>query len=164
MWPWTQSQMAMRRREFLAFIAGRAAARSASMPVVETVRGPVPVAKLGSVLIHEHILVDFIGADKVSPGRYNTGEVLRTALPKLEALRNAGCSTLVDCTPEFLGRDVALLRRISEASGLHILTNTGYYGANGGKHLPSYALEETAEQLAARWSAEVRNGIDGTKI
>jgi phosphotriesterase-related protein len=64
MWPWTQSKMVMRRREFLAFIASGAAARSASTPVVETVRGPVPVAKLGSVLIHEHILVDFIGADK----------------------------------------------------------------------------------------------------
>ena len=81
MWPWTQSETDMCRREFLAFIAGGAVGRSASTPVVETVRGPVPVAKLGSVLIHEHILVDFIGADKVNPGRYNTGEVLRTRFP-----------------------------------------------------------------------------------
>ena len=34
----------------------------------------------------------------------------------------------------------------------------------GGSTCHVHALEETAEQLAARWSAEVRNGIDGTKI
>ena len=49
-------------------------------------------------------------------------------------------------------------------SGLHILTNTGYYGAANDKHLPAHAFAETAEQLAARWMREAKRGIDGTAI
>ena len=53
---------------------------------------------------------------------------------------------------------------MSEASGLHILSNTGYYGAAKDKHLPGFAFTESAEQLAARWTREFEQGIDGTSI
>ena len=53
---------------------------------------------------------------------------------------------------------------MSEASELHILSNTGYYGAANDKHLPAHAFDETAEQLAARWIRECERGIDGTGI
>ena len=33
--------------------------------IIMTVNGPVPVAKMGISLTHEHILVDFIGADSI---------------------------------------------------------------------------------------------------
>jgi phosphotriesterase-related protein len=56
------------------------------------------------------------------------------------------------------------LRRLSDASGVRILTNTGYYGAAKDKHLPPHAFTETAEQLAARWAREARQGVDGTGI
>jgi phosphotriesterase-related protein len=79
-------------------------------------------------------------------------------------VRNLGCETLVECTPAYLGRDPGLLRRLSEASGLRILTNTGYYGAAADKHLPRHAFDEPAEQLAARWTDEWKNGIDRTGI
>ena len=156
----------MRRREFLAFAAGTIATRAAAAPgpAVQTVRGPVPVSQLGPVLTHEHVLVDFGGADVADPGRYNTGEVIRAATPRFLALKETGCRTFVDCTPAYLGRDPALLRRLSEATGINILTNTGYYGAANGKYLPPHAQEETAEPLAARWTAEWQNGIDGTGI
>ena len=57
-----------------------------------------------------------------------------------------------------------LLKRLSEASGVHILSNTGYYGAAKDKHLPAHAFDESAEQLAARWMRECERGIDGTGI
>ena len=57
-----------------------------------------------------------------------------------------------------------LLRRLSRASKLHILTNTGYYGAANDKFLPPHAFTESADQLAARWIREAREGIDGTGI
>ncbi|MGH8020026.1 MAG: phosphotriesterase, partial [Opitutaceae bacterium] len=40
-----------------------------------------------------------------------------------------GVETLVECTPAYVARDPKLLARLSEASGLHVLTNTGLYGA-----------------------------------
>jgi phosphotriesterase-related protein len=90
--------------------------------------------------------------------------VFTRALPFLRQAKAHGCATLVECTPAYLGRDPRLLRRLSEASGLHILSNTGYYGANKDKHLPPHAFTETPQQLAARWIRECEQGIDGTGI
>lgn len=154
------------RRAFLAAAAGFAAPRAFAAPAtfVHTVLGPVPLSELGMTLTHEHILVDFGGADVANPGRYNTADVIEAALPKLNELKAAGCRTFVDCTPNYLGRDPAMLRRIAEACGLNIITNTGYYGASGGKYLPAHTHTETPEQLAARWIREAEEGIDGTGI
>jgi len=128
---------------------------------VQTATGPVPPDDLGVVLSHEHVMVDFIGADRVSRDRYDPDEVFGAALPHLRQVRDLGCRTLVECTPMFLGRDPALLRRLSEASGLLLVTNTGMYKA---PYLPAYALEQSAEDLAAAWIAEAKDGIDGTGI
>ncbi len=120
--------------------------------------------KLGVTLPHEHVLVDFIGADQVNPNRYNPDEVFVKVMPYLQKIKLQGCETLIECTPTYLGRDVELLQRLSKASGLTILTNTGYYGARQGKFLPPHAFTETADQLAARWISEVEQGIDSSGI
>jgi phosphotriesterase-related protein len=103
-------------------------------------------------------MVDFIGA------KYEPQEVIAAALPKLRDLRRTGCRTLVDCTPAYLGRDVKILARLSKAAGLHIVTNTGYYGAANDKYVPPEAYRQTPEQIAAVWIAEARDGIEGTGI
>src|SRR5689334_1759279 len=136
------------RREFIAGAAG-ALVRPAVVP--------------GSVLVHEHILVDFVGADRIKPGRYDSDAVFRTALPKVEELKQYGCRRLLECTPNFLGRDPKLLARLSEAAGIDIWTNTGLYGAGAHKYVPSFARQETAEQLARRWIEEARRGMDGVR-
>jgi phosphotriesterase-related protein len=171
----------LRRRGFLKALAGVAASPAASVPartapaagdssapgeerLVQTVCGPLEAAALGTTLVHEHVLVDFGGAAVASRARYDHDEVFRTALPRLEELRQRGCRTLVECTPAYLGRDPLLLRRLAEASGLQILTNTGYYGAARDIAVPAHAWQETAERLAARWIAEAERGIEGTGI
>ncbi|HZY82231.1 MAG TPA: phosphotriesterase [Cyclobacteriaceae bacterium] len=137
---------------------------SAPNDVVMTVNGPLDAGKMGFTLTHEHILVDFIGADKVSKDRYNIEDVIKVALPKLKDLKNSGCATIFCAEPAYLGRDPKVLKQLSDESGLNILTNTGYYGAVQEKYLPAHAHTETAEQLAARWIAEFKNGIEGTGI
>ena len=161
--------MRIDRRAFLTAVPALASVRpwlaAAGRPLrVETVRGPVSASDLGVTLVHEHVLVDFIGADKVDRRRYDAEEAFRAALPHLVALKERGAGTLVECTPAWLGRDPPLLRRLSEASGLHIVTNTGYYGAGQDKYLPAHAFQESAEKLADRWTAEWRGGIEGTGI
>jgi phosphotriesterase-related protein len=131
---------------------------------VSTVTGEVSADRLGLTLMHEHVLVDFVGAENVSPSRYDRDEVFSAVLPHLKQARALGCQTLVECTPAYLGRDPVLLKRLSEASGLQILTNTGYYGAAKDKHVPAHAFKETADELAARWTGEAERGIDGTSI
>ena len=136
----------------------------ASEGFIMTVQGPISVSEIGKSLIHEHILVDFIGADSTGYHRWNRAEVIKMVLPYLQEIRNSGCSTLIDCTPAYLGRDPLLLKMLSDSSGLNILTNTGYYGALNNKYLPSHTFRETAEQIAARWIREWQDGIDGTGI
>ena len=126
---------------------------------INTVLGPVPSADLGRTLIHEHVLINIVGADRMAPGQYDGGEVRSVVLPHLKQLRSQGCKTFVDCTPAYQGRDPELLARLSQASGLHMLTNTGLYGAAGGRYIPDFALSATAEDLAARWTSEFQAGI-----
>ena len=138
--------------------------QSISSDKIMTITGTISTDMAGKCLIHEHVLVDFIGADQTSPERWDRKKVLEKVLPYLEEVKSMGFSTMMECTPAYLGRDPVLLEMLSKASGLQILTNTGYYGAVNNKFLPHHAFEEDADQLAARWIDEWENGIEGTDI
>jgi len=124
----------------------------------ELLLAPLAAAEAKYVLPHEHVMVDFVGADAIRPGRYDPDEVFKVAKSKLEEVRALGCVRLLECTPNFLGRDVALMRRLSDATGIEIWTNTGLYGAAAHKYVPKFAYEESAEKLARRWMEEARGG------
>jgi len=144
--------------------ASRVVGAEASNGRIMTVLGPINPADLGMTLTHEHCVVDFIGAEKAAAPRHDPEEAFTTVLPHLRKLKERGCRSFVECTPNYIGRDVRLLKRLASASGLHILTNTGYYGAANNKFLPQHAFSETADQLAERWRKQWRDGIDGTGI
>lgn len=163
----------MHRRDFLRLSGAGclgmvgSAARQAPPPAegrIMTVRGPIPPDRFGSALCHEHVLVDFIGADRVSPARYDANEAYDVAHPYLRAVRDLGCRGFVECTPAYLGRDPRLLQRLASAADLHIVTNTGYYGAAKDQYIPRHAYDESADRLADRWTGEWRDGIEGTGI
>lgn len=149
------------RRQFLALSA---ASLFRNTGKIMTIKGWIGASEMGKTLIHEHFLVDFIGADRISNSRWNREKVVEKVLPYLIEIKALGVKTVLDCTPNFLGRDVNLLKMLSEQSGLQIVTNTGYYGAVNNKYLPAWAFTETAEQLSKRWIEEFENGIDGTAI
>ncbi len=131
---------------------------------IMTVNGAVDANKAGFTLAHEHVLVDFIGANAVSPERYDRKEVFDKVLPYLKQVSALGCKTMVECTPAYLGRDAVLLKELSYASGLHLVTNTGYYGAAGEKFIPKHVYTLSPAQLADIWIEEWRSGIDGSGI
>jgi len=126
-----------------------------------TVRGPLPVEDMGITLPHEHVMVDFIGADKADCHRYDRREVVAAMLPRLREIREQGVGTFVDCTPMYLARDPLVLRELSEKSELNILTNTGQYKE---PYLPKETLLIPAEQLAEQWIREFNEGIGATGI
>ena len=165
----------MERREFLkaglAVACGAAFARASVGDVVGvgegrvmTVAGPMAAGEMGLALTHEHVLVDFAGAEVSDPGSYDLDEAFAVVLPHLRRARELGCRTFMECTPAYIGRSPRFLARLAEASGMRILTNTGYYGAAGDKYLPPHAYRESASELAARWTLEWDQGIEGTGI
>jgi predicted metal-dependent phosphotriesterase family hydrolase len=159
------------RKQFIrnSFLAGTSALlwpefRRVAGETVMSVKGPLETNKMGFTLTHEHIMADFIGAAKFSKSRYNAEEVFTVALPFVKDAKVKGVDTFIDCTPAYLGRDAQILKRLSDATGMNMLTTTGYYGAVNEKFVPAHAYNETPEQLANRWIEEWNNGIEGTSI
>ncbi|WP_284216590.1 hypothetical protein [Agaribacter marinus] len=129
-----------------------------------TVGGGMKVTEDSIWLTHEHILVDFIGADKISAADWNHDVVVKTMKPQLEAVKQFDVQFFVDATPKYLGRDVNLLAKVSTAQDIAILTNTGLYGARGKIFIPQYVKSMSDTDLAAKWISEYEQGIDGTSI
>ncbi|MGB5321374.1 phosphotriesterase family protein [Lutimonas sp.] len=131
---------------------------------IQDVSGVQPIDSNAVWLSHEHILVDFIGADSIQPNSWNHDSILNEVIPYLEELKEFNVNYFVDATPNYLGRDVLLLEKIAHKTGIRIVTNTGLYGARKNKFIPNYVWETTAENLAKKWIDEFQNGIDGTSI
>ncbi|MBN1107225.1 MAG: hypothetical protein JXA55_00580 [Bacteroidales bacterium] len=131
--------------------------------VIMTVNGPEYPGKLSTALSHEHVLVDFIGADSTGYFRWNRDSVIEKALPILKKARAMGVKTIFECTPAYLGRDPLLLKELSKLSGIIFITNTGYYGYNY-RFLPQSFQSADAKELADIWIDEYYGGIEESGI
>ena len=85
-------------------------------PQIMTIDGLINPSEMGVTLIHEHFLVDFIGADKINFDRWDKAKVAEKVLPYLSEVKALGVKTIFDCTPAFLGRDIHLLKLLSQQS------------------------------------------------
>ena len=132
--------------------------------LINSVTGPVTVSPGEIWLSHEHLLVDFIGADSIDPKRWHHDTVINSTLNYLEEIKYHNVKYFVDATPAYLGRDVLLLQKIAKRTGLTIITNTGFYGAVNNKYIPAFAFEKTPEELAEMWIDEFKNGIEATSV
>lgn len=119
---------------------------------------------MGLTLIHEHVFLDWAGAAKTRPETWNNDSATAVILPYLRAAQQHGVKTILECTPNYIGRNPRLLARLADSTGLQFLSNTGYYGARGDQHIPASAYTETVDQIAERWVQEYQQGIDGTGI
>lgn len=132
-----------------------------SAPYVQTVDGPVAPEELGFTLPHEHVFLEMWGRDGHGfVGQLRDEDVLHA---ELAAFRAAGGSCLVDQTPGGAGRDPLGLRRLSDRSGLKIVTGCGWYME------PFYPLGDdlprrSVAQIADRLVGEISDGLDNTDV
>lgn len=133
---------------------------------VMTVNGPIEAGEMGITLTHEHLFADVRPyAEQISnPLPRDFDEIAEVVLPYLRRIHALGCRTLIDCTATGLGRDPALIKHLSDESGLHMLTVTGNYGAAGEQFLPEHVHSDSVEALAGRWIREWEYGIGDTGI
>lgn len=128
------------------------------MKTVQAVQGPVSTDALGSTLMHEHICTSSMGVATHYPQLYAADYEARI-VRDLEKMRDNGISTVVDATPVCLGRDVRVLKRASEQTGVNIVATTGWWGCE-----PPYVGPTTDEQWARCFADDITKGCDGTDI
>lgn len=129
-----------------------------------TVTGPINSSELDTTLVHEHVLVDWIGADSTGYHRWDRQQVVERVLPYFLEVKEKGVDTFFELTPAYLGRDPFILAELSEQSGLNIVTNTGFYGAVDNTYMPQIAYESSADEISDIWTDEFENGIEGSDI
>jgi len=149
---------------FLVFGIVIITCKPASGEYVMTVNGPESPGKMGITLEHEHILVDFIGADSTGYSRWSRDSVIQKVLPNVLDAKKKGVKTIIECTPAWLGRDPLMLKALSRTAGISFITNTGYYGAVKNKYIPASFYKIDANALAGLWINEFEHGIEDTGI
>ena len=94
---------------FFILIMGYGCSITTKQPLIQDVKGTHPLVSNQVWLTHEHILVDFIGADSIQPNRWNHDSIIKEVMPYFEELKEFNVNYFVDATPNYLGRDVLLL-------------------------------------------------------
>jgi phosphotriesterase-related protein len=143
-----------------------------AMPTVETVTGPIDAEKLGRTLAHEHLCVRDEGVLAQFPQMPTAGldpepvevasdGVLDVALRSGRELIERGIETIFEPSCLFLGRDVGLMRRVSEETGLQVVPCTGIYTYD---YLPISLLSRDADQIAELFAYDIETGIQGSDV
>lgn len=95
----------------------------------KTVLGDISESDLGVTLVHEHICCYSEYAYRMAGNDYlDKNALVDTSTVYLKELKKKyGLATFVDCTPVNIGRDIELLKRVSEQSSVNIICSTGFY-------------------------------------
>jgi phosphotriesterase-related protein len=127
-----------------------------------TTQGPLLAEGLGVVLPHEHIFTDLRGPTVSGYGQANAADVVRMMKPLLLEARQRGVGVLFECSGIGVGRNVPIIARVSQESGLPVVVPTGVYGRDN--FAPPEHQRMTEDELTALFVKELREGIEGTGI
>jgi phosphotriesterase-related protein len=98
------------------------------MATVQTARGPVDSAQLGTTLMHEHVFVLDSEVFNNYPEEWGDEEQrVRDATARMNELKSKGVDTIVDLTVMGLGRYIPRIARIAAQTDLNIIVATGLY-------------------------------------
>lgn len=130
--------------------------------VLITTRGPINREGAGLILPHEHIFTDLRGPEVKGYGEASPVEVTRVMKPLLAEAKNAGVSTLIECTTIGVGRNVPVIADLARASGLNIVVPTGVYGR--ANFAPKDYAAKSEDELARWMMSEIVLGIENTDV
>jgi phosphotriesterase-related protein len=140
------------------------------MPTVETVRGPVEVADLGTTLMHEHVFV--LSTEHVQnygDAWWDEQERVTDAVAKLNELKGLGVDTIVDPTVWGLGRYIPRIQRIAEQTDINIIVATGLYFDDAVPHQyeyrgPGLLIDIEIDPMVTDFTRDITEGIAGTGV
>ncbi len=164
-------------------------ARSELKGKVQTVLGTIDPSKLGSTLMHEHVLWDLRKGDarlkndlgpeitlknhydiwygtQYSPRNAQLDDVA-IAIEEVALMKEAGGSTLVELTCGGLRPDPKGLADVSLGTGVNIVMGCGYYveeyqdPKNHQRSVDSFAKEMIDQVQVGAWESDIRSGMIG---
>ncbi len=127
--------------------------------MINTVTGPARPGDLGLTMAHEHVLLTSAGINRTYPELAERERTRAKAIAQLGAARGGGLGTIVDVTPMDLGRDAALLREVSEATGVRIVAATGVWF-----DVPRIFWAMAPAEIAPLFVREIERGIEDTGV
>jgi phosphotriesterase-related protein len=137
--------------------------------MINTVTGLISPENIRETLIHEHFNIGLPGyLGDTTIGKREEKEILEAGVKAARQILDCGVKTVVDPTPNDYGRNVRLLREISEQTGLQIICATGYHSEELGS--PQYfrtrmqSGRNIVEEIYDMMTYEISQGIDGTTI
>jgi phosphotriesterase-related protein len=140
------------------------------MSEVLTARGPVDGSQLGFTLMHEHVIFRDTEFSKDWPDlswQPDRPTALAKAVAGLQAAKDAGVSTIVDCTAFFHGRDMEFIRDVNAQVDINIVIATGIYTFD---YLPNMISRRTVrfegdrDILTEMFVRDIRDGVGDSGI
>jgi phosphotriesterase-related protein len=156
------------------------------LATVQTVLGPIDATDLGVTMSHVHLTLD-ISCWYMPPAEgghdgeedfalENVGRIRRNGLAwkrnlvqddpplvcrELADYRKAGGGTVINMDLEGIGRNIPVLKEISQATGVHVVASTGWYIQSA--H-PGFVAGMSLEELTDRMITEITEGIGETGV
>ena len=125
--------------------------------IIRTIGGDLPSEQAGPTYVHEHLIIDTpLVADKMPQIHLDSVE---EAVAEVSTCVAAGVRTMVDAMPAASGRDPERLSRVSVLTGVRVVAATGLHTEKYYEGV-SWTREESPEALAARFIADIEEGID----
>ncbi|MDI6022370.1 hypothetical protein QBL02_02280 [Leucobacter sp. UT-8R-CII-1-4] len=134
---------------------------------LRTVLGDVNADLIDRILPHEHLLCDFSSVTADRNHIFNNPDFAIRELGYLNEDIAPAAGTqhaLVEVTLRDLGRDPEAMRRIAQASGVHVVMGTGWYLE---PYYPKRVYNDSAAVLAEEMIEEIQLGVlasDGSRI
>jgi phosphotriesterase-related protein len=133
------------------------------MKSINTVTGTVSTDKLGTTLMHEHLLIAWAGWElDCNAPRFDRKTALKQAVERLKELKDLGLGTFVDPCPNDIGRDIVFMADVANASGVNVIAATGLYKEDLGN--TAYFRQRSVAEIADVYVAEITEGVGETGI
>lgn len=128
---------------------------------INTVRGQTDIDDFGITLVHEHISIKSDEVFNQFPHLYDLEKEIERAVDEINKVKKYGVKTICDPTVLGLGRDVNLIRKVSEKTDVNILVATGIYTYN---EVPTHFKNQSIDYLADIFCRDIELGIQNTDI
>ena len=122
---------------------------------ISTVKGAIGKEELKKTYVHEHLCIDLSYVKGDEDTNLNNVEEI------IEELKNSTVNSIVEVTNMGMGRNIEILKYISEKTDINIIPSTGFYKE---PFLPKEIYEMNYKDIGKIIVREIIDGIDGTNI